>query len=289
MAYRIVQGISNGPHPQMNSVSRLKVPVFTVCPNCCLAYVKPYFLAALPPGSVQDSHTLQIRSSLSLRPVQSLSLPFSSSSSQGAVQVLRLLTASPVAKSPIYAVTVASERTIAANEGSTIWMIRMRSWSEQIDELVSDGLYKDALALVDTVDQVSLPDKACFFISSVCRDADCLLQEARQAHIRALHSVDLFRGAEHDKAMNEFIELDINPARVIALFPREISGRLFCPKERWIPLFGGPEAQSDDASMSAKTESDVGPSSRPGTARPASPAGSLTGTRTKEKGSFYAC
>lgn len=35
----------------------------------------------------------------------------------------------------------------------------MRSWAEQIDELVLNGLYADALALLDTIDAALLPDK----------------------------------------------------------------------------------------------------------------------------------
>lgn len=76
-----------------------------------------------------------------------------------AAQVIRLLTVTPTAKSPLYLLTTPSDRTVATAEGSTIWMLRMRSWAEQIDELVESALYKDALALVDSIDRTSLPDK----------------------------------------------------------------------------------------------------------------------------------
>jgi hypothetical protein len=35
----------------------------------------------------------------------------------------------------------------------------MKPWSEQIDELVYDGSYSDALALLETIDEALLPDK----------------------------------------------------------------------------------------------------------------------------------
>jgi hypothetical protein len=35
----------------------------------------------------------------------------------------------------------------------------MRSWSDQVDELVHDGLYSDALALLETINEALLPDK----------------------------------------------------------------------------------------------------------------------------------
>jgi len=33
----------------------------------------------------------------------------------------------------------------------------------------------------------------------------------------------------------------MNPAKVVALYPPSVSGRLFVPSEEWIPLFGGPK------------------------------------------------
>lgn len=38
----------------------------------------------------------------------------------------------------------------------------MRSWGDQIDELVQRCLYSDALSLLDTVDKALLPDKVRF-------------------------------------------------------------------------------------------------------------------------------
>jgi hypothetical protein len=39
----------------------------------------------------------------------------------------------------------------------------MKPWSEQVDELVRDGLYSDALALLATIDEALLPDKVRIF------------------------------------------------------------------------------------------------------------------------------
>jgi hypothetical protein len=41
-------------------------------------------------------------------------------------------------------------------------------------------------------------------------------------------------------AIDTFIELDVNPAKIVALYPEIVAGRLALPQERWIPLFGGP-------------------------------------------------
>lgn len=40
-------------------------------------------------------------------------------------------------------------------------MLCMQSWGQQINELVDSGSYVEALALLETVDQAMMPDKAC--------------------------------------------------------------------------------------------------------------------------------
>lgn len=154
-----------------------------------IAFVKPYIFAVLPAGTVpsppvdsnsSDTSTItqvqppfipttvvQIRSSLSLSATQTIPFPFNPSASTPTLPTttapanatIRLLTSSPSAKSPLFLVTTPTDRTAATTEGSTIWQFNMKPWSEQIDELVHDGQYADALALLDTIDETVLPDK----------------------------------------------------------------------------------------------------------------------------------
>lgn len=151
-----------------------------------LAFVKPYIFSVLPSGTVPmidnkntsgvsvlpsfiQNTVVQIRSSLSSLPVQTLAFPFASASSSSATlatgssaapnSTIRLLTSSPTDKSPLFLITTPTDRTQATAEGSSIWQFRMKPWAQQIDELVSDGFYADALALLDTLDQAVLPDK----------------------------------------------------------------------------------------------------------------------------------
>lgn len=49
-----------------------------------------------------------------------------------------------------------------------------------------------------------------------------------------------FRAAKFDEAINTFIDLDFNPAKVVALYPESVSGRLSVPPDGWITLYGGP-------------------------------------------------
>ena len=64
-----------------------------------------------------------------------------------------------------------------------------------------------------------------------------------------------FRAAKFDEAINTFIDLDFNPAKVVALYPESVAGRLALPQDRWIRLYGG-SALMDDGSDTPKTDSD---------------------------------
>lgn len=152
-------------------------------------FIKPYTFSVLPSGAVPIDETknasgsvlpsfiptsvIQIRSTLSSLPVQTLPYPFKSPSTSattlpaGSAPVsnatIRLLTASPSDKCPLFLITTPTDRTQAAAEGSSIWQFRMKPWAQQIDELVRNGFYADALALLDTLDQVVFPDKVSGF------------------------------------------------------------------------------------------------------------------------------
>jgi hypothetical protein len=41
-------------------------------------------------------------------------------------------------------------------------MFMMQPWGNQIDELVDNGSYAEALALIETLDDAILQDKVCF-------------------------------------------------------------------------------------------------------------------------------
>ncbi|KAG2060873.1 hypothetical protein BDR06DRAFT_947416 [Suillus hirtellus] len=248
-----------------------------------VAFVNPYIFSILPPGTVPvpenggtslpsgsapvapqsaliPSPVVQVISSLTAQSVQTLPFPPTSSASSTATCTIRLLASSPTAKAPIFLVATPSDRTVATSEGSSIWQIRMRSWGDQIDELVQRCLYSDALSLLDTLDKALLPDK-----------------DQRRTHIRALHAVSQFRLGKFDEAINSFIELDLNPAKVVALYPERIAGRLSVPPDDWISLFGGPTNQQsftpkNDDTISTKSQNDSNESKEKLVEQSASPA-----------------
>ena len=78
-----------------------------------------------------------------------------------------------------------------------------------------------------------------------------MFQEQRRTRIRALNAVSQFREKKFDNAINTFIELDLNPAKVVALYPEAVAGRLSVPQSGWIPLYGGPDLADDTSSQSS--------------------------------------
>ena len=226
--------------------------------------------AGSAPGqpSFYSSPVLQIHSSISLQLSQSLPLPFncpqSTSSPAPTNYTLRLLTPSPSAKSPVFLVSTPTDRTTAASEGSTIWCIRMKPWGEQTDELIDAGKYAEALALLDVIDVALLPDKV--HTHQIAHDSLLMLaslKDKRTSLTKALDAVSKFRAGEFDRALDLFVKLNINPAKVVSLYPESISARLSVPPDQWIQMFGGPspkaarEAISSSSSSSSEHGGDV--------------------------------
>jgi hypothetical protein len=73
-----------------------------------------------------------------------------------------------------------------------------------------------------------------------------------------LNAVSQFQAAKFDEAIDTFIELDFNPAKVVALYPESVSGRLSVPRDGWICLYGGPTSTDDDKVSITRTDSDRG-------------------------------
>ncbi|KAF7327882.1 Rab guanyl-nucleotide exchange factor [Mycena kentingensis (nom. inval.)] len=222
-----------------------------------IAYVKPYVFSVLPPGAIapsspsesalagapppQPTTIVQIRSSISLQPTQTLSFPFNHPSSSSVPTVsplnatVRILTPSPSSKSPLFLISTPTDKTTAAAEGSTVWQFKMKPWGVQVDELVAAGQYADALALLETIEPTALPDK-----------------DKRVKLARGLNAVAQFRSAQFDTAIDTLIALNINPAKVVALYPESVAGRLSVSQDQWIALYDGPaHVPSDDSSGSS--------------------------------------
>lgn len=112
-----------------------------------------------------QSSTIQVTSTLSLLPVQTLNPQLFESTDSIKPSFIRLLTSSQ-GKSPVFFLSTPIDKTAAAAEGSRLWKLCMHPWNEQIDELVEKGSYLEALALLESIDEALLPDKV--FLSESC-------------------------------------------------------------------------------------------------------------------------
>ncbi|PWN93947.1 hypothetical protein FA10DRAFT_248415 [Acaromyces ingoldii] len=209
-----------------------------------VVYLKPYVFSLFPTGAMDGGSPsnlphIQIRSAKTLAAVQTMTFPPTwpdgSPVQAGSPPSVRLLTPSRSGgKSPIYVAVEPTDKGALERVGSSIWRLEMKSWSKQIDELVDTGEYQEALALLDSIDEVLMEDKA-----------------ERRALIVGLYAVSLFVAGKFDEAIEVFIELEANPAKVVALYPSEISGSLAREQDQWFELFGGRQrvnAQRDGAS-----------------------------------------
>jgi Vam6/Vps39-like protein vacuolar protein sorting-associated protein 39 len=80
-------------------------------------------------------------------------------------------------------------------------------------------------------------------------------KDKRTSLIKALVAVSQFLTGEFDRALDLFVELNINPAKVISLYPETISGRLSVPREQWIEMFGGPASKPARETVSSSSSS----------------------------------
>ncbi|BEI86071.1 hypothetical protein CcaverHIS002_0603580 [Cutaneotrichosporon cavernicola] len=120
-------------------------------------------------------------------------------------------------------VSTPTDRTLAL-EGSTIWEVRGTDIGEQVDELVREGRVMDAIGLVEAVGDTGLEETQ------------------RLPRLRILNALAQFARGEYQPALETFTVFNVNPAKVIALYPRTaISGNLAVPREEWMKLFGAVE------------------------------------------------
>lgn len=215
-------------------------------------FVHPYIISVLPAVAAASTFTskltfgalssaaetsqpnVQVLSSKTLAQVQLLRLP------ETGVRMVSLPTLSSGAKPPIYICSSPTDRAALETEGTTVWKLEMERWDTQVNELVRKGEFEEAIALLDSIDQVFLEDK-----------------EKRRAQVQALQAVHLFSKGKFDQAIEIFLSLDTNPAQVLTLYPRSIAGDLSHPRSEWYRVFGATEDYVvQDAAVSGISSND---------------------------------
>ncbi|KAM0752115.1 hypothetical protein T439DRAFT_299856 [Meredithblackwellia eburnea MCA 4105] len=206
--------------------------------------LSPYIFSLMP-STVSSAEgipappSLEIHSIDSLRPVQSLEISLSrpspstpssdtpaavssSTSSQQQIISARLLSASSSSSQPPLVVLTSTPSTPTVPGEQTLWIATMRSWESQIEELGQKGEWEEGIRLMrrSGTGGADLPAR--------------LLQR-----LGKLHALALFNEKRYDFAIDAFISFDVSPAKVVALFPEPISGKLFVEEAIKEELFGG--------------------------------------------------
>lgn len=87
-----------------------------------------------------------------------------------------------------------------------------------------------------------------------------------------------FRVGKFDDAINTFIDLDFNPAKVVALYPDNVAGRLSVSPDKWLKLYGGSPADPEaDASHESSQNEESKREETHKNERSPSPTGSIRG------------
>lgn len=107
----------------------------------------------------------------------------------------------------------------------------MKSWPDQIEELGAKGAWENAIKLLRRAGPSKGPE----------------LAPALSRKLAGLHSLALYKSDLYDLAVNAWIALNVSPAKVIALFPLAISGKLHVDAAGHEELFGGRSRRSVEA------------------------------------------
>ncbi|KNG50083.1 vacuolar morphogenesis protein [Stemphylium lycopersici] len=158
-----------------------------------IAYSYPYMLTLQPPSK----GNLEIRNPDTLSLLQLISLPN--------VNFLHV-------PQPNISLAHAGKGFLVASD-RCIWRMGAQSYETQIDELVANGRYDEALSLLNMLEDTLLLDK-----------------EERMREIQILKAQALFDMKKYREAMELFIDAKAPPERVIAMYPRSIAGNL-APEE----------------------------------------------------------
>lgn len=201
----------------------------------------PYLISLLPTTTTSGS-SLMIHSLPTLTHVQSI--PLSSLDQNKSLQgtdhsprkkqilsneealLRRLLTVSSAHNGPVVCVSpTLNESDHKINY--TLEAFMMVSWAEQINRFIEAGEYLESLALIERLDVAVLPNR-----------------ESLLKRLNGLCALLDFMNQNFNKSIDEFIKLNINPAKVVSLYHERIAGKLNRSKEVWEFLFGGRSLES---------------------------------------------
>ncbi|KAI5477615.1 rab guanyl-nucleotide exchange factor [Pseudohyphozyma bogoriensis] len=189
----------------------------------------PYVLTVLPQSDSKSTPALAVHAIDSLNAVQTLHIPprpssadsdEESTSTSDCTTTAKFLTAASSAPQPPLIVLTTTSSPSGSEQ--TLWVVTMRSWESQIEELGQKGAWEEGIRLVRRSGQggTDLPPR--------------LLRR-----LAILHSLSLFNERHYDLAIDAFISLDLTPAKIVSLYPEPISGKLFLEDAAKEEVYGG--------------------------------------------------
>ncbi|SCV73601.1 BQ2448_7527 [Microbotryum intermedium] len=184
--------------------------------------------------SLLSNYTLSIHMTDSLTPVQTLELASQSNSSIVSNKIVtsaKLLTLSSSESPPLLVLTTSHARMATAGPtgapiSQTLWIVRARSWTQQIEALGAQGLWSTAIRMFRLARPFS--DSAAQRISA---------QIVKR--LKLLRSWELFNEGRFALAVDAFIRLEVSAVKVVGLYPEQIAGRLLRDDAEREEAFGG--------------------------------------------------
>ncbi|KAF2741750.1 vacuolar morphogenesis protein-like protein AvaB [Sporormia fimetaria CBS 119925] len=170
-----------------NALSKRQVP-WPTAPEA-IAYSYPYMLALQAPSK----GGLEVRNPDTMNLLQTIALP-----NANFMHVPQ----------PNISLAHAGKGFLVASD-RCIWRMGAQDYESQIDELVANGRYDEALSLLDQLEDTLLHDK-----------------DGRVRETMMLKAQSLFEQRKYREAMDLFTEAKAPPERVIALYPKSIAGAL---------------------------------------------------------------
>jgi tetratricopeptide (TPR) repeat protein len=189
-----------------NALDKRQVP-WPTAPEA-LGYSYPYMLALQAPSK----GGLEVRNPDTLNLLQTIALP-----NANFIHVPQ----------PNISLAHAGKGFLVASD-RCIWRMGAQSYETQIDELVENGRYDEALSLLNMLEDTLLLDKA-----------------GRVREIMMLKAQALFDLRKYREAMDLFSDAKAPPERVIALYPKSIAGKLSFEESIKAPEIKDPEAEAD--------------------------------------------
>ncbi|CAO1623883.1 unnamed protein product [Sympodiomycopsis kandeliae] len=207
-----------------------------------------HIFSALP-STAQSSAALQIRSTKTLDVMQTIELPPSSNGHISQCTISALLAppsqSSSAASNTLYAVLTPN----STQDSAQIYKFTPRPWKARLTEMIRQRMWEGAIELVRdgiTDGEIEADDSMGFTVGADVKSR--LLKP-----LLALSSLDRFlagcaaharkqnaaANAAFEDAVDTWIDLDLNPAKVLCIFPERLAGHgLSRPQSQWAKIWG---------------------------------------------------